>query len=101
MTKITITDGKNKQEMEGNCGIAFTLSMDEGDENKRSATMILGSGRAIDIASMATDCFVGLIKELGQGDEMLQSAINLTTYLRFIDGMECEGKTYDVVSKEH
>lgn len=33
MTKITITDGKNTQVMEGNCGIAFMLSMDEKGEN--------------------------------------------------------------------
>lgn len=100
MTKITITDGKNTQKMEGNCGIAFMLSMDEGNEKQRSATMILGSGRAIDIANMATDCFVGLIKELGRGDEMLQSAINLTTYLRFLEGMNGEGKPYEIENKK-
>lgn len=100
MTKITITDGKNTQVMEGNCGIAFMLSMDEGDEKQRSSTMILGAGRAIDIAKMATDCFVGLIKALGKGDDMLQSAINLTTSLRFIEGMEGKGNTYEVEGEE-
>lgn len=100
MTKITITDGKNTQVMEGNCGIAFMLSMDEGDEKQRSATMILGAGKPIDIANMATDCFVNLIKALGKGDDMLQSAINLTTSLSFIEGMEGKGNTYEVEGEE-
>ena len=98
MTKITITDGKNTQVMEGNCGIAFMLSMDE--DKSKSATMILGAGKPIDIAKMATDCFVNLIKALGKGDDMLQSAINLTTSLRFIEGMEGKGNTYEVDGEE-
>lgn len=62
--------------------------------------MILGAGRAIDIAKNATDCLVSLIKELGKGDEMLQSAINLTATLRFIEGMEGKGNTYEVEGEE-
>lgn len=99
MTKITITDGKNTQVMEGNCGIAFMLPMDDEDKPKL-ATMILGAGKPIDIAKMATDCFVDLIKALGKGDDMLQSAINLTTSLRFIEGMEGKGNTYEVEGEE-
>lgn len=99
MTKITITDGKNTQVMEGKCGIAFMLSMDDEDKPK-SATKILGAGKPIDIAKMATDCFVDLIKALGKGDDMLQSAINLTTSLRFIEGMEGKGNTYKVEGEE-
>lgn len=101
MTKIIITDGENTKEMEGTCGIAFVLSTDEEDGKPRSTTTILGAGRAIDIATVATDCFVGLIKQLGQGDDMLQSAINLITIMRFCDGMYGEGNTYEDEGEEN
>ena len=68
MVKITITDGEVTNEMEGKAVMAFIVQPERGSEHPDTGSMLMGSGKPLDILKYSTTCLGSVLSYLIQDE---------------------------------
>lgn len=95
MVKITITDGEITNEMKGKAVIAFIIEPENGSDHPDAGSMLMGSGKPLDILRHSTTCLGSLLSCLIQ-DETKKLVVSGLMMSWFKDAVLGDGMRVDV-----
>ena len=98
MVKITITDGEVTNEMEGKAVVAFIVQPERGSEHPDAGSMLMGSGKPLDILKHSTTCLGSLLNCLIR-DETEKLVVSGLMVSWFRDAVLGTGMTVDIQEK--